>query len=118
MNNGMLNEIYRNVLEIKGIYPEVTPVDIQQAEKILRHIDFSTPLQSVIRGVTGRIIELRSHQEGDMHLDFVKERMNFKGFPNTLKKLAETPYYGFTVFEKIYSKEDFSLERLEFIPRH
>ena len=43
--------------------------------------------------------------------------MDFKGFNDALKKLAEAPYYGFTIHEKIFAQDTFEIERLEYIPR-
>lgn len=80
-------------------------------------MDVSIPLLSVSRGVTSRIIKLRSrHPEDEERIGEIEERYskieNFNGF---LNKLSLAPYYGYTVHEKIYNK-DFTLKKLEFIP--
>ena len=47
MSTELTHEIYSQVLDIGSIRPVVDPVDVEKAEEIMRHIDFSTPFMSV-----------------------------------------------------------------------
>jgi SPP1 gp7 family putative phage head morphogenesis protein len=117
-NKALLREIAISSLSIGSISPDTPPLDPEKVNKMLHSLEISTPVLSMVRGVCSRRIELRS--KGGQTLEEVKEISNrfdsIENWQSFIRELALTPYYGFSVFEKIYN-EDFTLRRLEFIPR-
>lgn len=77
----------------------------------------STPLLSVTRGVTSRVIKLRAkHVDDESRLSEIELRgAKIENFNDFLNKLALAPFYGYVVHEKIYDK-DFTIKKLEYIP--
>ncbi|WP_438535706.1 phage head morphogenesis protein [Cetobacterium sp.] len=92
-------------------------INTEVATELLKSINISTPVFSLIRGVTSRIIKIRArHPEDEKILKEIELRQaRIKNFNDFLNRLALAPFYGYVVHEKIYN-EDFSLNRLEFIP--
>ena len=116
LDKRLLQEIYSGILKVSSIQAEVKPVDVSKAQEMIRHIAFSTPLMSVIRGVSGRIIKINSTIENDPKLSEIRGRFKkLENFRGLIKNLAETPYFGFSTYEIIYN-EDFSIKKLELIP--
>jgi|GEM_PF-875748 len=117
-NKALLREIAISNLSIGSIYPDTPPLVPEKVNKMLHSLEISTPVLSMVRGVCSRRIELRS--KGDHTLEEIKEISNrfdsIENWQSFIRELSLTPYYGFSVFEKIYN-EDFTLRRLEFIPR-
>ena len=118
-NRNLIREIAISNLSIGSIYPEAKPINPELIEKMMHNITISTPVLSLIRGVCSRRIELRS-KNGPQDEDLIKDINGrfgaIENWNSYLKELALTPYYGFTVFEKIYN-EDFTLKKFVKIPR-
>ena len=118
-NKNLIREIAISNLSIGSIYPETKPIEPELIEKMLHNITVSTPVLSLVRGVCSRIIELRSKngpQDNDLIQEINGKFGKIENWQGYLKELSLTPYYGFTVFEKIYN-HDFTLKKLVKIPR-
>lgn len=114
-----MREVAVNAIEIGSISASQEPITLEIIEKMIRQIDIATPLLSVERGVCSRNIEIMNRpgiEEKDVLIEIQKRFQSVGGWVEFLKELSRTPYYGFTVFEKIFN-EDFTLKKLEFIPR-
>lgn len=115
----LLREIAISNMGIGSIYPEIRPISPRKVGEMLHNITISTPILSLSRGVCSRRLELRS-KYGQQDDEIIKEIQGkfgrIENFQSYLKELSLTPYYGFTVFEKIYN-EDFELKKLVKIPR-
>ncbi|WP_319201924.1 phage minor head protein [uncultured Ilyobacter sp.] len=117
-NKALLREIALSNLGIVSIYPDTPTLVPEKINKMLHSLEISTPVLSMVRGVCSRRIELRS--KGEHTLEEIKEISNrfdsIENWHSFIRELALTPYYGFAVFEKVYN-ENFTLRKLEFIPR-
>ena len=116
MDKKLLKEVYSGILSVSSIPVEIKPVDVEKAQRIVRHIAFSTPLLSIVRGVCSRIIKVKGKDPADEKCQEIQSRLyNIENFRGLIKNLAETPYFGFSTYEIIYN-DDFSIKRLELIP--
>ncbi|MEG1365468.1 MAG: hypothetical protein RSC71_07885 [Cetobacterium sp.] len=104
-------------MSISSISAKASSIDIETINEFIHAIEVSTPLLSVTRGVTSRIIKLRAkHVEDEKKLNAIELRgAGVENFNDFLNKLALAPFYGYVVHEKIYNK-DFSIKKLEYIP--
>lgn len=92
-------------------------IDTEIAQEFLKNINISTPVFSLIRGVTSRLIKVRArHPEDEEILKEIELRQGkIKNLNDFLNRLSLAPFYGYVIHEKIYN-DDFSLNKLEFIP--
>lgn len=113
-----LSSIIMESIDIPSINSQSeNEINTEVAKELLKSINISTPVFSLVRGVTSRIIKIRArHPEDEKILKEIELRQaKIKNFNDFLNRLALAPFYGYVVHEKIYN-EDFSLKRLEYIP--
>lgn len=104
-------------IDIPSISRQHEGLEVETLETLINNLSVSTPLMSLIRGVTSRILRLVPKHPKDEEIAKEIEMRGAKteNFNDFLNKLALAPFLGYVVHEKIYN-EDFSVKRLEFIP--
>lgn len=104
-------------IDIPSISRQQEGLDVEAIESLISNLNVSTPLMSLTRGVTSRILRLvPMHPEDEEIANEIQMRgAKTENFNDFLNKLALAPFFGYVVHEKIYN-EDFSVKRLEFVP--
>lgn len=112
-----IKSLAQRIIDIPSIASKTEKLDHEFIEQLIHNIHVSTPLLSVTRGVTSRILTLVSKNIEDEEIAKELEKRILKAFNfnDFLNKLALTPFYGYSVHEKIYDTE-YGIAKLEFIP--
>lgn len=100
-------------------------LNIKLIDEMMRNLTVSSPIFRLVRDLCGRSIRIEPTEPTDYDyesLKVVRERFkNVQGWGYFLEQLALTPFYGFCVFEKVFSIDPtdnlLKLKRLDYVPR-
>lgn len=104
-------------IDIPSISRQQEGLDVEAIESLIGNLSVSTPLMSLTRGVTSRILRLVPMHPEDIEIanEIQMRGAKTENFNDFLNKLALAPFFGYVVHEKVYN-EDFTIKRLEFVP--